>query len=162
MTSEQEQNLKLQQYYDKFQKAVFHTALGILKNASAAEDAMQEVFLKLIIIKRNENAISNIGAWLVTCTKNYCYNYLRNNKKVVGDEYFPSETSNPEAIIQQTIFFSDVLSKLETDERELFMLHVVGGLKHREIADILSLPQSTIRWKYANAVKKLKTILKDY
>lgn len=60
------------------------------------------------------------------------------------------------------MFYNEVLTKLEIDEREIFTLHVAAELKHREIANILSLPQSTVRWKYSNAVKKLKTVLKDY
>lgn len=121
---------------------------------------MQEVFIKFL--SAYEKGIDHVGAWLITATKNYCFNYIRDNKRTIQTENIERKSTPPENIAEQKIFFEQVLSKLEEDEREIFTLRVACGLKHKEIAAVLSLPQSTVRWKYSNAVKKLRTILKEY
>ena len=48
------------------------------------------------------------------------------------------------------------LSALSEEERQIIMLHVTAGLKHREIAQLLELPLSTVLSKYRRALSKLK------
>ena len=155
--------LFLENCYNKYYKSVFYTALGFLKTIENAEDASQAVFEKFI---NHEGQIENAGGWLIACTKNYCKNYIRDNAKNMDvDEispYTPSAESLPSEIVEENHFISRVLTCLAGDEKEIFVLHILSGLKHREIADILQLPAATVRWKYADAVKKLKIYLKEY
>src|SRR5690554_3935659 len=51
------------------------------------------------------------------------------------------------------------LLELDEADRQIVVLHVVAGFKHREIADFLSLPHSTVRWRYRRALSKLAAIL---
>ena len=48
------------------------------------------------------------------------------------------------------------METLEGAELEVFLLHVIDELKHREIAKIMNKPLGTITWIYNNAVKKMK------
>ncbi|MDN5317195.1 MAG: hypothetical protein PWR08_1320 [Thermoanaerobacterium sp.] len=57
---------------------------------------------------------------------------------------------------------NDVLNYLGNDEREIFSLHVFGRYTHREISEILNIPQGTVRWKYSIIKKKLRKLLKKY
>lgn len=107
---------ELERYYQKYRKAVFHTALMILKDISSAEDAMQEVFIKFL--SAYEKGIDHVGAWLITATKNYCFNYIRDNKRTIQTENIERKSTPPENIAEQKIFFEQVLSKLEEDEEK--------------------------------------------
>lgn len=151
-------SVEVEKYYQKYCKAVFHTALSILKDVTTSEDVMQEVFLKFI--SNYQKGIDNAGAWLITSTKNCCYNYLRDKKETINIDNISAATSSPEKTVEQKIFFDEILSNLENDAKEIFMLHILCNLKHKDIAVILSLPQSTVRWKYSNAVKTLKSVIK--
>ena len=51
---------------------------------------------------------------------------------------------------------AEALSTLSDEERQIIMLHVTAGLKHREIAQLLELPLSTVLSKYRRALSKLK------
>jgi len=46
---------------------------------------------------------------------------------------------------------------LKEDEREIVIMHVLGDMKYREIAEVLGIPIGTISWKYNDAIKKLKS-----
>lgn len=45
---------------------------------------------------------------------------------------------------------------LSDGERQIVILHVVSGFKHREIAQMLDKPLGTVLWAYNNALAKLK------
>ena len=50
---------------------------------------------------------------------------------------------------------------LDESEREIVILHAIWQYKHREIAEILSLPLGTVTWKYKAALAKLRVFLED-
>ena len=54
---------------------------------------------------------------------------------------------------------SSVLEKLSDDERQIVMLHAISGLKHREIAEMLDIPQATVISKYNSALGKLRALM---
>lgn len=48
---------------------------------------------------------------------------------------------------------------LEQDEREIVILHALTGLRHREIAEALDMPEGTVLSKYNRALKKMRKAL---
>ncbi|OJU13984.1 MAG: hypothetical protein BGN88_12760 [Clostridiales bacterium 43-6] len=150
------------EFYQKYNRAVFYTALRMLKDFSLAEDIMQEVFIRLQKSLREEEVITYPGAWLMTVTKNLCINLIHKNAKeqvtesidTVVAPYHENFTK-----VETAEYIRNVLHKLPEEEREIFELHVLGGLKHAEIAKMMAIPASSVRWKFMNARKKLKKIL---
>lgn len=53
----------------------------------------------------------------------------------------------------------DALAVLGEDERNIVLLHDAGNMKHREIAEYLGLPLSTVLSKYRRALKRLQKLL---
>jgi len=53
------------------------------------------------------------------------------------------------------------MQTLSSEERQIIILHAVSGLKHIEIAELLSMPLSTVLSKYSRARKKLQNTLKE-
>ena len=51
--------------------------------------------------------------------------------------------------------------QISDEERNIIVLHVLSGLKHREIAKILDMPLATVLSKYHRGLKKLKGILEE-
>lgn len=54
-----------------------------------------------------------------------------------------------------------MLAQLAQDEREIVVLHVVTGLKHREIAELLEMPLPTVLSKYRRSLKKLERLVRE-
>ena len=54
-----------------------------------------------------------------------------------------------------------LLAQLAQDEREIVVLHVVTGLKHREIAELLEMPLPTVLSKYRRSLKKLERLVRE-
>ena len=82
-------------------------------------------------------------------------------KRTVSIENQVFEQESFEQKIINDAFLSQLLKKLTEEEREIITLHIVSGLKHREIAKILQKPLSTVLSKYNRAIGKLKEIAKE-
>ena len=70
-----------------------------------------------------------------------------------GDLCLPLEHMTDSMMLQTA------MEILKEDERQIVLLHVSAGLKHREISENLGIPLSTVLSKYNRAMKKLQNYL---
>lgn len=63
--------------------------------------------------------------------------------------------------IENRILLQKALQTLSKEEASIVLLHASGGMKHREIAEQMKLPLSTVLSKYRRALEKLRRQLKD-
>ena len=66
----------------------------------------------------------------------------------------------PDVSHEDRLVLQDALARLGAEEGQIVLLHAVTGLKHREIAQLLELPLSTVLSKYHRGLKKLKALMK--
>ena len=90
--------------YDRYSGRIYNFALRFLKNSEAAEDAMQEVFVKMIRHASQFQGDAKLSTWLFSITANWCRDFLRkaDNKSKESDDVLvnlpaPIEQS-PEAV----------------------------------------------------------------
>ncbi len=146
--------------YDIAGYAVFGFALSMLKNKQDAEDILQDTFLKIRSAAHLYQPRGTPMAWILTMTRNFCLMKLRENQKNQCIEQNMMENTlqyvqdNTNRVVLEAAF-----SILTDEERRIVMLHVLSGLKHREIAQILELPLSTVLSKNNRALKKMKQYL---
>ena len=57
---------------------------------------------------------------------------------------------------EDKIVLEQCMKLLTDEERQIVVLHAVGGFKHREIAELTELPLPTVLSKYSRAIKKLR------
>ena len=98
-------------------------------------------------------------AWLLTIARNLALMRLRKaeNKNISFDELFHVE--DPHNAYRETenhMVLDKVLRLLTDSERQIVMLHALSGLKHREVADLLDIPQATAISRYNRALAKLR------
>lgn len=63
-------------------------------------------------------------------------------------------------MVEDRMMLQAAFSKLSVEERNIIMMHLASGLKHREIAEILEKPLSTVLSRYNRALKKMKEELR--
>ena len=148
--------------YDRYYKAVYHTAVGILHSQAEAEDVSQETFTALWDTLRRGEEIHNPGGWLLQVCRNRSCNVIRSCRFLADAEAL--ETLSSADCAKQAeglLFVHQMLATLREDEREIVTLHVIAGLRLSEIARLLELPSSTVRWRYAAAKKQLRCVLRE-
>ena len=130
----------------------------MLKNKQDAEDILQDTFLKIRSAAHLYQPRGTPMAWILTMTRNFCLMKLREKQKNQAIEEKMLENTmlyvqdNTNRVVLEAAF-----SILTDEERRI--VHVLSGLKHREIAQILELPLSTVLSKNNRALKKLKQYL---
>ena len=144
--------------YHDTKSLVYYTILRILRDKSLAEDIMQDAYLKALEKIHSFKPTYSFQSWIVMIAKNLALNEYNRRKRELSfdpseDEYiFGSEERSPE----QQMIVAEMLESLNDVEQEIVILHVIGDMKHREIAALLNKPLGTVTWTYQQAIQKLR------
>ncbi len=154
--------LSLENLYTDTQHAVFGFAFSILKNMDDAQDVLHDTYIKIYSSAPSYKSQGKPMAWILTITRNFCLMKIRQKNKVIDvcfEDLEKSYTINENIKVEDKIVLNTCLKQLSEIEYQIITLHAISGLKHREIAKLLSIPLSTVLSKYNRALKKLKVLL---
>lgn len=151
-----------------FKDKLYRLAKRILISKDEAEDAVQEVFLKLWNGKQNIENYKNPEAFAITMTKNYCLDRLKSkqasNLKIVHKNYQTSE--NIEKKIEANDGVEIVFKIMETlpeQQRIVLQLRDVEQFEFSEIAQMLDSNETAIRVALSRARKTVRdAMIKNY
>jgi RNA polymerase sigma-70 factor (ECF subfamily) len=154
----------------------FHRFLG---NAEAAEEATQEVFLKMIGAAKSYEPNAKFTTWMFRISHNYAIDCFRKGKlrKTVSLDQPISEESGPalflDRIADQTAMVEEdlvnkelhdqltqALEMLNPDQKAVFLMRENMNLAFHEIAEILNLSTNTVKSRMRYALAALRKILK--
>lgn len=161
---------------------LYGTALRLTRNRAAAEDLVQDTFLKAWRSFRTFQAGTNARAWLYKILMNaYIDSYRRSSRapdivdhEDVGDFYLYAKAQesedlkragDPEEILLSKIMDADVKDALEQVPepfRAAVILADLQDFSYREIADILEIPIGTVMSRLYRGRRHLQRLLWDY
>jgi RNA polymerase sigma-70 factor (ECF subfamily) len=153
--------------YRLFHNKVYSIALHYLSDASLAEDTLQDVFLKLWLLKDHGAEIVDLNAYLFITTKHQCLNMLRkiNTQSSVSLEHQFEEVI-ADNTTYESILYNDcqhsvniAISQLPQQQNKVFKLCHIEGLDYREASKVLNIAPETIRSHYKRALKYLRSYL---
>jgi RNA polymerase sigma-70 factor, ECF subfamily len=149
-----------EQLYSCTYKKVYAFIFSITKCRYTAEDLMHDTYMRIFEKASTYQIGSLLLTWIMTIAKNITYDYLRKMKSIVPFEDDQTENTAThlsgayENMIEQ-IELEKALEKLSELDSQIAVLYAVCGYKHKEIAQILSIPEGTIRRRYRKAIKLL-------
>ena len=136
---------------------VYGYALSILKSKSDAEDVMHDAYIRIYQSASSYQPRGKPLAWILTIVRNLCYNAIRQQKPTATiDESESFSFEGHEQASVDRIVLKKALEILDSQERQIVMLHALAGMKHREVAELLELPTGTVLSKYHRALNKLR------
>jgi RNA polymerase sigma factor (sigma-70 family) len=144
-----------------FKQKIFRLALKMLVNRQDAEDATQEVFLKLWSIAEKLDEHPNVEAFAVLMTKNLCIDKQR-KRKFKTEELNTDITAdrlNPEKIAIQKNFadiVKGIISELPPQQKLVIHLRDVEEFELPQIAEIAGMSEVTVRVTLSRARKKIR------
>ena len=148
--------------YAETRKGIFAFLYGFCKNYHTAEDLTQTVYLKVKVNVSKYKAGTDARAWLFQVAKYTALNELKKIKReVVASDEDTKGFESKSYEMKDSPVFDAINSVLDDNERQIVILHILWGFKHREIADMLSMALGTVLWKYNAAIKKLQNKLKE-
>lgn len=150
--------------YPYISKPVYAYAFSVLKNRHDAEDILEDTLLNIYKSAHTYKSSGRPMSWIIGIAANLCLNKLRREKRLVPgsiEEILPDAIDYSSVDPQDSAVIKICMEQLSDTERQIVMLHVLVGLRHRETAKILGIPLSTVLSKYSRAIKKLRTALEE-
>lgn len=144
--------------YNIANAAVYAFALSMLKNRHDAEEAAQDCFVKAYAGAGTYRPQGKPMAWLITITRNICLDRLRERAKHAHAPMEDWESYVEQAAVssEDRLVLEQCMNALDDAERQIVVLHAVGGMKHRETAHLMGMTLTAVLSKYSRAIKKLK------
>src|SRR5438132_11332480 len=154
--------------YDRYSSRIYNFAYRFLKNSEAAEDATQEVFVKMLKHANQFHGDAKLSTWLFSITANWCRDYLRkaDNRAKDSEDVLvtlpaPSEFS-PDRTLEQRenqLRIQKALTALTPEQREAILLSRYQGLSYAEIAQISGCSEGAVKTRVFRAMETLKKAL---
>jgi RNA polymerase sigma-70 factor, ECF subfamily len=151
---------------------IYRFARSLLANEADAEDATQEVLLRLWNHLPKMYPF-NLRAWLLKTTRFYCLDLIRRRNHLatpvpVDEEMLaeqPDELAvNPSVAADSSIRLEQarkLLLKLPENLRSVFVLYEVNGLRYREVAEVLGMPINSVKVYLSRARERLAVLVKE-
>ena len=159
MTSE-----RFQQEYLALADSLWQVAWYILEDAAEAEDAVQELFLRLWRGRAALDGIRIPKGYAIRVLRNLCLDRIRQSRKMLPAEDLP-ETAQParqdDAVDERERLAKvlDAIKSLPERQREVLTLRTLDGLSYEEIAEQTGINYLTLRVLLSQARNKLKRMI---
>ena len=153
------------QLVNPFKNKVFRLAKRLLVSVEEAEDATQEVMIKLWNKNENLNSYSSIEAFAMTITKNFCFDVLKSkrasNLSIVHNNFVANDAS-----LQQKIEDKDslnwvekIINKLPEQQKLIIQMRDIENYEFEEIAKIMDMNETAIRVALSRARKTIREFM---
>ncbi|AEE20927.1 RNA polymerase sigma-70 factor (ECF subfamily) [Dokdonia sp. Hel_I_63] len=145
-----------------FKDKVYRVAKRLLVSDDEAQDATQEVLLRLWTKRSDIKKYRSVEAFAMTMTKNYCYDKLKakgsNNLKIVHNNYedHSGNTSKHIEVADEVAWVFKLMEDLPEQQRLIVQMRDVEQMDNAEIAVILEMNETAVRVALSRARKKLR------
>lgn len=156
----------------RYADALGAIAYGILGDASLCEDVVQESFARA---SRRIHSLKNperLGGFLVGIARHVALDMARKRKRetvgaaeqqAVGEQHAAPGTPRQDAVrAELRDRLRQAVSGLPEDQRDLFLMKYMSGLRYSEIANTLGMTQDAVGQKLWRIRQKLQRELKDF
>jgi RNA polymerase sigma-70 factor (ECF subfamily) len=172
--------LAFEEVLRRYERPMYNYLLRSCRDPHAAADLLQEVFLRVVERSASFEGKSKFSTWLYTIARNLCIDASRKmgfrrhrslDAPGTADDPTPlverSASGGPgqdRAAVSQRLRgeIARAVEALPEEQREVFLLREVQHLPFREIADIVGVPENTVKSRMRYALERLQAALCDY
>ncbi len=149
--------LAFESIYRGYGRSCYNLALRILGEPAAAEDLVQDVFLRMMATISKFRGDAPFGAWLKRLTINSTIDVIRRNRRLRAEdasEFFDSLVGN-DISAEARVDAWTLLMRLAPRERAVVVLHEMEGYTHKELAELFGQSESYSKSILARSLRRL-------
>jgi RNA polymerase sigma-70 factor (ECF subfamily) len=150
--------------YDRYSRVVYSVALRVLRDPSAAEDILQEIFMQ---IWRSPDSFietrGSLGGWLAVVARNRTIDALRRRRPMdstsdidLASSYNLADEAERQRMMDKA---RGILHTLPTEQRKTLEMAFFDGLTHAEIAEMTGNPLGTVKTRIRSALITIRKAL---
>ena len=156
--------------FRRYYRYLYSIAIQYVKDPDLAEDALQEVYLRLWTHREQLDARQSIKNYLATTLRHQVLNLIRNEKRAILRHLTHQAThSDVDTTTEDTLAFNEygsvfqeALGHLPTQRRLVFTLRSEKGLTNEEVAAQLQISINTVKVHYYHACRFLRDYLRQH
>jgi RNA polymerase sigma-70 factor (ECF subfamily) len=166
----------------RHQSPLFNFALRHLGSTAAAEEVVQDAFVRVVRNAAEFKHAARFSTWLYTIARNLCVDEARkrsHRRHPSLDQPKRSEegegptlgeqTSDASASVERAAVSAEIrarvleaIEELPDEQREVFLMREVSSLPFKEIAEIVGVPENTIKSRMRYALERLQAALSEF
>lgn len=167
----------------RYKTPIFNFILRQIRFASVAEDLTQDVFVRVVQSAADFRHSARFSTWIYTIARNICIDQLRKQAlrrhpsldqptgadgegptlgERTADEH-PDTTVDRAAIGNELgARITSAVEGLPEDQREVFLLREIGNVPFKDIAEMIGVPENTVKSRMRYALERLQRTLAEY
>ena len=156
---------EVEKAYDKYADGLYKYALMILADQGAAEDAIHQVFFKMMKMGNSILQIESHDVYLRKAVRNECYDIIKKQErfkclaKKLSSMPIIEALSKKESNEEERELLERAIKKLSPKEREVLHMKVYENKTLSEIGNIIGVSVNTVASRYRYALRKLRQML---
>lgn len=156
--------------YSRYASKIYGKCLAILKDETLAEDATQEIFMKIFLNLSRFEEKAKFSTWIYSITYNFCIDYLRRKNKqdnIFSDDEIEKAPDIPddipdEALIEMEVKqLKNVLDNMPVGDKAILLMKYQDDMSIKEIADVLEKSESAVKMKIKRAKEKAQKLKEE-
>lgn len=151
---------------ERFAPALGAIAYGITRDASLAEDVVQETFVRATENIHRLRDESKLGSFLMTIARNAAHDTARRRKREValtpGHDVALGDTDAAMQRRERAEAVRQAIETLPEDQREIVLMKYVSSMRYRDIAKALCMTEDAVAQKLLRIRRKLHEQLKEF
>jgi RNA polymerase sigma-70 factor (ECF subfamily) len=148
--------IDVEQLYAKFGPTIYARCKRLLKDSSSAEDATQDVFMKVMKHIASAPGEDAVLPWIHRITTNHCLNVIRDSKRHAEPvEHVPEMVDDEfEDSVVTRDFAARVLASTPDELRAPAVMYHARGIEQARVAEVLGVSRRTVLYRLAEFTKR--------
>lgn len=156
----------LEELFERHGDQVFRLCLHLLRQPQEAEDATQDIFLRVLDRAATFQGRSQVSTWIRRIAVNHCLNLLARRKRqplsLVDQEQVHADAApaDPQRLEEREVAAQvrALIERLPEEGRVVFVLREIEGLSYREMAEVLEVPEGTVMSRLSRARTRFRQL----
>lgn len=153
----------IEQAYVQYGAMVYRRCLRWLKRRAPAEDAMQEVFMRVARYSGGFLQADSRLAWLYRVSDNCCFDWIKKNKRYIYQEEMSYLEPAQNCLIESNLIHKTelihFLSGLSEQQRTIAIMHFIDACTQEEIAKHCGLTRQTVAKKIQQLMQHIQYVI---
>jgi len=161
--------LAFTELYNRYKNLVYGTALKITKSKVLAEEAVQDVFLKIWQNQEKAAEITNFENYLFIISRNHIFDMI---KKIARETNLASDITYKNSAADDTdtaikddqynVILNQIIEQLPPQQQKIYKMAKMEGLSHQKIGENLGISTETVKKHMAQALKFVRFKISPY
>lgn len=155
---------EIEEMINKFGDMVYRFAYIQVKNPDMADDVYQNVWLRLLRVRKKIEPEEHLKAWLLRTTRSCCKDVWKSfwyQKISLQDADVLLEEKSDGEVLKEDGYVTECVRRLPEKYRGIIHLYYYEGYRQKEISELLGIKENTVASRLARGREKLKKILES-